>query len=104
MRKRLIWGAVLVVLGIGLCFVPVGAYCVDGADFGYCDVVRLIWLGVPVIIVGLILIVAAVIRRSDGWLAGFAVSSPTGSHVELSTGIAGDRGFPMCRCRRSRGQ
>lgn len=63
MRKRIIWGVVLIIIGVGLCFVPVGGYCVDGADFGYCDTVRLTWLGVPVAVVGVVLVVAGALRR-----------------------------------------
>lgn len=65
MRKRVAWGAALIVIGVALCFVPVGAYCIDGADFGYCDTVRLTYLGIPVAVVGLVMVVAAALRRSD---------------------------------------
>jgi hypothetical protein len=62
MRKRIMWGSVLVVIGVALCFVPIGAYCVDGVDYGYCDTLRLTWLGVPTVVVGIVVAITAVAR------------------------------------------
>jgi hypothetical protein len=63
MRKRIVWGSALVVIGVALCFVPIGAYCLDGADFGYCDTVRLTWVGVPIVVVGIVVTITGVARR-----------------------------------------
>lgn len=62
-KTFLIWSIVLVVVGIGLCFVPIGGYCVDGEDYSYCGGIYLNWVGVPLIATGVVVALVGTYRR-----------------------------------------